>query len=60
MTARKELKTEKFQMLMERSTIEDIDTWRFENRIATRAEAIRLLVRRGMAAITETKEAGAV
>lgn len=36
-------RTAKFQMMMSPEEIAAIDDWRFENRIATRAEAIRRL-----------------
>lgn len=43
-----ELKSERFQMCLEKSTVEAIDEWSFKNRIRTRAEAIRMLVRKGL------------
>jgi hypothetical protein len=60
MDAAKELKTEKFQMLMEISTVDAVDEWGFSNRLRSRAEAIRQLVHKGLtAAEAETKKADA-
>lgn len=42
------LKTERFQMLMDKPTVEAVDDWMFAHRIRTRAEAIRCLIRLGM------------
>lgn len=56
-TTGKELKTEKFQMLMDKSTLTAVDDWGFANRVRTRAEAIRKLIRMGLSADDhETKE----
>ncbi len=53
-----EAKTEKFQMMWGKSTLEAVDEYGFANRIRTRAEAIRRLVRIGLANV-ETKKADA-
>jgi hypothetical protein len=44
MQAAREIKSEKFQMLLEKSTVDAVDEWGFANRVRTRAEAIRRLV----------------
>ncbi|WP_320194990.1 hypothetical protein RMR10_012060 [Agrobacterium rosae] len=46
--AEKELKTIKFQMMLAESEAETIDDWSFQNRIRSRAEAIRRLCQIGM------------
>ncbi|MBB5044034.1 hypothetical protein [Shinella fusca] len=51
-----EIKTERFQMLMDKSTLNAVDDWGFANRVRTRAEAIRKLIRMGLMASNETKE----
>ncbi len=56
---KKELKTERFQLCMEKSVIDAIDNWGFENRIRSRAEATRMLVRLGLSERKETKKAEA-
>lgn len=45
----KELRTIKFQMMMAPSESEAIDNWRFANRVGSRAEAIRMLIRAALA-----------
>lgn len=52
MTSRKDAPTRdvKLQLMMARSEIDAIDDWRFRHRITTRAAAIRILLKRGMAA----------
>lgn len=53
-----EPKSERFVLMMEPSIIEAIDDWGFSNRVRTRSEAIRRLVRKGMEATqAETKKA---
>lgn len=42
------LKTEKFQMAVSADWIEKVDNWRYANRIANRATAIRELVDRAL------------
>ncbi|KAB2733604.1 hypothetical protein [Brucella intermedia] len=44
-----EKKTLKFQMMMSPSEAQELDDWMFENRIRSRAEAIRRLCQIGMA-----------
>lgn len=44
-----DLKTIKFQMMLSPSDAEAIDDWSFRHRIRSRAEAIRILCRMGMA-----------
>ncbi|RYG55738.1 hypothetical protein EON80_30250, partial [bacterium] len=41
-------KTERLHMLISPSELDAIDTWRFENRIGTRAEAVRRLCQMGL------------
>lgn len=41
-------KTERFQMAVSVDWIEKVDNWRFENRIPSRATAIRQLVDRAL------------
>jgi hypothetical protein len=43
-----EIQLVKFQMMMKPSFADAVDDWRFANRIGSRAEAIRLLVKRGL------------
>lgn len=43
-----EAKTERFQLAVSADWIRKVDDWRFANRIASRATAIRELVERGM------------
>lgn len=60
LTVHRELKTEKFQMLMDKSTMNAVDDWGFANRIRTRAETIRTLIHKGIAASAQEKEKGDV
>jgi len=41
-------RTQKLQLMLAPVELEAIDSWRFENRMPTRAAAIRELLRRGM------------
>ena len=60
MSQTNELKSERFQMFVEKSTLEAVDDWGFSNRIRTRAEAIRQLIHLGLdAAQPQTKKADA-
>lgn len=43
-------RTEKIQLMLGESELQAIDDWRFENRLPTRAAAIRELLRRGLLA----------
>ena len=51
MASSKQLKrTEKLQLMLDEQELKAIDDWRFENRMPTRAAAIRELLRRGLIA----------
>ena len=41
-------RTEKLQLMLDEEELKAIDDWRFENRMPTRAAAIRELLRRGL------------
>lgn len=43
-------RTEKLQLMLDLEELQAIDDWRFENRLPSRAAAIRELLRRGLAA----------
>ena len=43
-------RTEKLQLMIDEEELKAIDDWRFENRLPSRAAAIRELLRRGLAA----------
>lgn len=43
-------RTEKLQIMMDDEELKAIDDWRFENRLPSRAAAIRELLRRGLKA----------
>lgn len=43
-------RTEKLQLMLDEVELQAIDDWRFENRMPTRAAAIRELLRRGLLA----------
>ncbi|MCR9073975.1 MAG: hypothetical protein NXI18_19985 [Alphaproteobacteria bacterium] len=43
-----DLRSERFQLMLDNDELTRIDDWRFDNRIPTRAAAIRELIRRGM------------
>lgn len=51
-------KTERLHMLISPAEIEAIETWRFANRIQTRAEAVRRLVKIGLSVpnLPDTKD----
>lgn len=55
LSAQPELKTERFQIMLEKSAIDEIDDWSFRNRVRSRAEAMRLLVRLGLSATQNEK-----
>ncbi|WP_420349111.1 hypothetical protein [Pelagibius sp.] len=42
-------RTEKLQLMLDDQELKTIDDWRFENRLPSRAAAIRELIRRGLA-----------
>jgi len=56
----KEIKTERFQMLMDKSTLSAVGDWSFANRVRTRAEAIRELIRIGLAESNDQNKEGPV
>ncbi len=41
-------RTEKLQIMLDDQELKTIDDWRFENRLPSRAAAIRELIRRGL------------
>ena len=41
-------RTEKIQVMLDDSELAAIDDWRFDNRVPSRAAAIRELIRRGL------------
>jgi len=41
-------RTEKLQLMLDALELEAIDAWRFDNRMPSRAAAIRELIRRGL------------
>jgi len=47
---------ERFQLVITREELQAIEEWRFANRVASNSEAIRRLVKLGMAAPTNTGE----
>lgn len=49
-------KTERFQLLLEPSLVNEIDNWGWSMRVRTRAEAIRSLVRIGLGATPAENE----
>ncbi len=50
-----EPKDVRLPIMVTRSEAEAIDDWRFQNRVATRAEAIRRLIKLGLEAATKRK-----
>lgn len=53
-----ELKSERFQMMVEPSVVRKIDDFRFGQRIESRSEAERRLLMRGLDAETKTATEG--
>lgn len=49
----KELKTERFQIILTPTEREAIREWRFANRISSESEAIRQLIKAGMEALSK-------
>ncbi|WP_411820872.1 hypothetical protein ABFZ85_06725 [Hyphococcus formosus] len=49
-------RTEKLQLMLDEEELKAIDDWRFENRMPTRAAAIRELLRRGLLATPHFEE----
>lgn len=47
-TARSSKRTIKLQLMLDPDELKHIDDWRFQNRLPSRAAAIRELVRRGL------------
>ena len=47
---RPQKRTEKLQLMLDVEELNAIDDWRFENRLPSRAAAIRELIRRGLSA----------
>lgn len=41
-------RSERVQLMLDEDEVEAIDTWRFENRLPSRAAAIRELIKRGL------------
>jgi hypothetical protein len=54
-----ELKTERFQMLFSAEELREIDDVRFSERIGSRAETIRMLIKKGREAFAKEQEEGA-
>jgi metal-responsive CopG/Arc/MetJ family transcriptional regulator len=50
------MKSEKFQLLIEKEAIDAIDEWSFANRVRSRAEAVRRLVSLGLQSKDASKE----
>lgn len=50
MTARRQKRTEKFQLLLSDEELVILDDWRFEHRMPSRAAALRELLRQGLLA----------
>ena len=51
-------KTERIQLLVSEEELRSIDDVRFEKRIPSRAEAVRMLVRKGMEAVANEQRRG--
>lgn len=49
-------RTEKLQLMLDEMELQAIDDWRFENRMPTRAAAIRELLRRGLLAAQQFED----
>ncbi len=48
MPDRAQKRSERIQLMLDVNELEAIDAWRFDNRLPTRAAAIRELIRRGL------------
>ena len=48
MPDRSQKRSERIQLMLDVDELEAIDAWRFDNRLPTRAAAIRELIRRGL------------
>lgn len=55
-----ERKTERVPVMFEPSLLKEIDDYRFNNRIGSRAKAVRRLIEAGLTIMTETKKADAL
>lgn len=53
-----ELKTERLVMMIDRTTLANVDEWGFSNRMRTRAKAVRTLIRKGLEAASAENEKG--
>lgn len=49
-------RTEKLQLMLDEKELQAIDDWRFDNRLPTRAAAIRELLRRGLLAAQQFED----
>lgn len=54
-----EQKSVKFQLMLEPSLAQAIEEWSWQNRIRSKADAIRFLVRKGLSAPEENEKADA-
>ena len=48
MTDHSQKRSERIQLMLDEQELEAIDTWRFANRLPSRAAAVRELIRRGL------------
>lgn len=48
MVERSQKRNERIQLMLDEDELEAIDSWRFENRLPSRAAAIRELIKRGI------------
>jgi hypothetical protein len=48
MTDHNQKRSERIQLMLDEEELEAIDTWRFANRLPSRAAALRELIRRGL------------
>lgn len=48
MPHREQKRSERIQLMLDVDELEAIDAWRFDNRLPTRAAAIRELIKRGL------------
>lgn len=53
-----EQKSIKFQLMLEPSLAHEIEEWGWQNRMRSKADAIRYLVRKGLSASDENEKAG--
>lgn len=57
MAGKQAQRTERLQVMLEPGELSALDDWRFENRLPTRAAAVRELLRRGLSLGAVTDEA---